>query len=212
MKLSMSPSLARTARGIFLKHTSRAGLHSTSSSQAPAAHPHPHPQTILGSAAWPLGRKERAQSPVADCPRSGAPRRGGGGGAPGERPLFSVPAFSCSYLPAAEAGPAPPPRSELGAPPTCGRQALAGREAAAEGAWAAVGTPSPGRPQGGAVALLRAAAAGGGGAGGKGAAAKRGRKGRGGFYKFLNFMAVLQQWDVHSICWDVGTENMHWAY
>lgn len=39
-----------------------------------------------------------------------------------------------------------------------------------------------------------------------------GRKGKVGFYKFLNFMTALQQWNVHSICWEVSTANMHWAY
>lgn len=49
----------------------------------------------------------------------------------------------------------------------------------------------------------------GGGAGGKSTVAKRWWEGKGGFYKFLNFMTMLQQWNVHSICWDVSTENMH---
>lgn len=39
-----------------------------------------------------------------------------------------------------------------------------------------------------------------------------GCKGKGRFYKFLNFMTMLHRWNVHSICGDVGTENMHWAY
>lgn len=72
--------------------------------------------------------------------------------------------------------------------------------------------PSPRRPQGGAVALLRAARAGGGGEGGKYTVAEQRWKGKGRFYKFLNFMTMLQQWNVHSICCEVSTENMHWAY
>lgn len=75
------------------------------------------------------------------------------------------------------------------------------------------GSHPPRRPQGGAVALLRAAsAAGGGGEGEKYTVAKRRWKGKGRFYKFLNFMTMLQQWNVHSICCEVSTENMHWAY
>lgn len=74
------------------------------------------------------------------------------------------------------------------------------------------GRHPPRRPQGGAVALLRAARAGGGGEGGKYTVAKRRWKGKGRFYKFLNFMTLLQQCNVHSICCEVSTENMHWAY
>lgn len=54
--------------------------------------------------------------------------------------------------------------------------------------------------------------AGGGGEGGKYTVAKRRWKGKGRFYKFLNFMTLLQQCNVHSICCEVSTENMHWAY
>jgi hypothetical protein len=42
--------------------------------------------------------------------------------------------------------------------------------------------------------------------------AKQWQKEKGRFYKFLNFMTILQQWNVHSICCEVSTENMHWAY
>lgn len=52
----------------------------------------------------------------------------------------------------------------------------------------------------------------GGGEGGKYTVAKRRWKGKGRFYKFLNFMTLLQQCNVHSICCEVSTENMHWAY
>ena len=52
----------------------------------------------------------------------------------------------------------------------------------------------------------------GGGEGGKYTVAKRWWKGKGRFYKFLNFMTMLQQCNVHSICCEVSTENMHWAY
>lgn len=70
-------------------------------------------------------------------------------------------------------------------------------------------------PQGGAVALFSAIEANGENSGGKYTVAKKGGKTmvrKVEFYKFLNFMTALQQWNVHSICWEVSTANMHWAY
>lgn len=79
------------------------------------------------------------------------------------------------------------------------------------------GTSSPPEATGGSCGSAqgcqsRRGAAWGGGEGGKYTVAKRRWKGKGRFYKFLNFMSMLQQCNVHSICCEVSTENMHGAY
>ena len=77
------------------------------------------------------------------------------------------------------------------------------------------GTPSPQEATGGSCGSAQGCQSrrgGGGGEGGKYTVAKRWWKGKGRFYKFLNFMTMLQQCNVHSICCEVSTENMHWAY
>ena len=76
------------------------------------------------------------------------------------------------------------------------------------------GTSSPQEATGGSCGSAQGCQSrrGGGGEGGKYTVAKRWWKGKGRFYKFLNFMTMLQQCNVHSICCEVSTENMHWAY
>lgn len=211
VQLSISSNLARILCEIFLQQPKRDRNAQTckevckawSSTQPPGVSTPPHCKKYRG---WCVQKNTSVQSLIANCVR--------------EHRCMQALCFGHLFFPYL---PSPSPTSQRlkwGLQPGFEmrstekrRPGWSGMEDAAVGARARRGRHPPRRPQGGAVALLRAArACRGGGEGGKYTVAKRWWKGKGRFYKFLNFMTMPQQCNVHSICCEVSTENMHWAY
>lgn len=174
-----------------------------SSSWAPTSPPR-RSQSRCRRAPWGPREKRQVRSPLAECWREQQCL-----GASVQRALRSVTAFSVTY----------PPHLRPGLPPGFAmwpqQNAAAGTKGEAGGCGGS-GPRGEAMPSGGHRGELWLCsglpAPVGGGAGGTSTGAERRWEGKGAFYKFLNFMTVLHQWNVHSICWDVSTENMHWAY
>lgn len=217
IQLSISSNLARILCGIFLQppkcsqnvHTYTEVCKAPSSMQAPRVPTPPQelPGFVCAFQTWREGEKKKksVQSPAANCLREHQCV---------QALCFGVPFFPRACLPSPTSEHLKwglqtrfEMRSRVTRPP--------GWSGMRDAAWepGPAGTSSPQEATGGSCGSAQGCQSRrGGGEGGKYTVAKRWWKGKGRFYKFLNFMTMLQQCNVHSICCEVSTENMHWAY
>lgn len=181
--------------------------------QGPSGHRTPRPtippitrntRVSLGACLWDQERKQ-ARSLRANCLRELDAWRPVFGG---HLFPFPVTAFAAAYRPPSTGSQACHPGLTRGQ----AKPAAASTNGKKEGAWPACGEAMSAGGHGGALWLCSGLPKPVGGRGLKIYCSQAGCKGKGRLYKFLDFMTVLHQRNVHSICWDVSTANMQWAY